>query len=262
MRLADAVDQFHLQRNDRHRRQRLGQQLERAIEDRRIEDRAVEFGFVDRHRPRHRTGGVAAFSAQRRDAASSSASRENTAAVGAANPNAARTSSRKRCSAWNCTPSASQTHTAISKASCLDSRLLSRLAADATVTRFVRTSWTSEGRFSAPSAANACAMRLISAPLSIVLVAIDKGGQQAQAQDGFNFLGGHMAAFLAHSGYDVHAIAFMREGSVCRSSVWPKPARRARVILVCEPRTCSPKLAASVGPSRFGDSGMHHWENT
>jgi len=36
-----------------------------------------------------------------------------------------------------------------------------------------------------------------------------------------------MAAFLAHSGYDLHAIAFMREGSVCRSSVWPKPARRA-----------------------------------
>ena len=43
MRLADAIDEFHLQRNDGHRGNRLRQQFERAVQYRRIEDHPVEF---------------------------------------------------------------------------------------------------------------------------------------------------------------------------------------------------------------------------
>ena len=47
--LADPVDHLHLQRDDGHRRQRLRQQLERAVEDRVVEDHLVELGGVGRH---------------------------------------------------------------------------------------------------------------------------------------------------------------------------------------------------------------------
>jgi hypothetical protein len=51
VRLTDAIDELHLQRNDRHRRERLRQQLDRTVHDRVIQDVLVHFGI------RHRASG-------------------------------------------------------------------------------------------------------------------------------------------------------------------------------------------------------------
>ncbi len=50
VRLADAIDELHLQRNDRHRRKRLRQQLDRTVHDRVIQDVLVHLGIGHRAR--------------------------------------------------------------------------------------------------------------------------------------------------------------------------------------------------------------------
>jgi hypothetical protein len=57
VRLPDAVHQLHLQRNDRHRRERFGQQLERAVQDRGVAHGLVELGLGHRRGAECAAGG-------------------------------------------------------------------------------------------------------------------------------------------------------------------------------------------------------------
>ena len=180
VRLADAVDHAHLQRDDRHRRERLRQELQRAVQDRVVQDHLVQVGVARRNRGDQR---AVQRGARRRNARHA---RSPAARAAALRTPAVQVPRRRRGrnsrSASDAAPSALQTPTAMSYASCLSSGVVSAAATRREV-RLVEDVGV-DGRRRRRRRRATSAARVSACALAVVVVAVGCGGHEAQGEDG------------------------------------------------------------------------------